>query len=336
MNHLGDPCGFDGLAYLEFGAQEISQLDTILRAFGFESANPDEPCSRWQQNGLEIIFDTRPGSFARTYAELHGPALAGVGLRVQHPELAWQRAVNAGARPLPATPETGPPQLAVQAMGGIALAFVEAGGTSGQGIDVGAAPGPLRGVDHLTFNVSTGHREYWNEFLASAFGFRRAFEAELLVDGARTMTTVMTSPCHGINLACNEPLDPASPLYRQMREFNGEGIQHVAFSTDDVVSLARRLVDADISPLRIPSSHYAGSTKPARRAGLDLACLQQHHIMLAERGEDSWMLQHFTEPLLGPVFFEFVQRVNFDEGFMQGTAETLLDTVSRLRERHDR
>src|SRR5690606_18668361 len=277
---------------------------------------------------LDAIADTTPGSFARTYAELHGPALAGVGLRAQHPALAWQRAVNAGARPLSATATIPPCEYAVLGMGGIALSFIDAALPRGRGAEAGALPGGLQGVDHLTFNVSTGQREFWNDFLAAAFGFHRAFEAELMVDGARTMTTVMSSPCRGINLACNEPLDPASPLYRQMREFNGEGIQHVAFATDDAVALARRLAAAGIKPLRIPPSHYVECAQQAQRAGQDLARLQSHHIMLAERGERSWMLQHFTEPLLGPVFFEFVQRVNFDEGFVQGTAETLLDTVS--------
>ncbi len=339
-----DPWGFDGFAFLEFGAVEAGPTGKLLSGLGFRLIGARDDLLVLRQGEIGVIVNAIPGSAARTYAEMHGPALAGLGLRVRSPDAAWARAIAAGA-----TPTTGPGQeilpgplapRSVKGIGGTTLYFAGAGEDPVAALLEHCAPPPagteapapfLRAIDHITFNVLPGNRAYWARFLGDAFRFRNVFEADLIVDGSRTRTTVMQSPCNRISLACNEPAGADSPLYEQMRRFNGEGMQHLAFLTDDILAAAARLDAAGLPVLPAPPDHHARVRAAHPRLPLDLAALQAKDVLIDGEERDgipAFILQRFTRPVLGPAFFEFVQRVNFPEGFVQRTAEALLKAVA--------
>jgi len=330
-----NPVGFDGLGFIEFGAIRCSQVVPILQALGFRATVMQDGFWVLHQGGIQAVVNARPGSWARNHAELHGPNLSGLGLRVRSPQLAWNRALDCGAHPLISTVDQTWPELyshAVSGIGGVGFYFLES--TQRQ---VAAEPGRgLTGVDHITFNVMPGNRIYWNNFLNCAFGFRNVFEADLVVDGTRSRTTVMQSPCNGVSLACNEPLDFGSPLHRQLHDLNGEGLQHLAFSTDDIVALADYLETTTLKALPVPADHYESAGPRAANLGLDIDLLRQLNILIDshDAAQSSGMLQRFTTPVLGPSFLEFVQRINFDQGFVQRTAQTLLKTIANRSQGH--
>ncbi len=192
-----------------------------------------------------------------------------------------------------------------------------------------AASAGLTYIDHLTHNVHRGNMQTWADFYQRVFNFReiRYFDIEGKVTGL--FSKAMTSPDGKIRIPLNESQDDKSQIEEFLHDYKGEGIQHVALGTDDIYahggSHARRGVQL--------SGHAryllrGASTARVPGHGEDVARLRERRILVdgAPTQGQGLLLQIFTQNVVGPCFFEIIQRKG-NEGFGEGNFKALFESL---------
>jgi 4-hydroxyphenylpyruvate dioxygenase len=233
---------------------------------------------------------------------------------------------------------------AIQGIGGSLIYLVDRYPGSASGITIydvdfvpvaGAGQHPegagLLEVDHLTHNVYAGRMDVWAQFYEKLFDFReiRYFD----IQGKRTGLTsrALTSPCGKIRIPINEPSDRKSQIQEYLDAYRGEGIQHIALSTADIFATVEGMRARGVRFLDTPDSYYERVDARVPGHGEDLARLRANRILIdgegldKERREDK-LLQIFTETVIGPIFFEIIQRKG-NEGFGEGNFRALFESI---------
>jgi 4-hydroxyphenylpyruvate dioxygenase len=261
--------------------------------------------------------------------------------RVVDARHAFERAVGEGAEPYTA-PDRSLDVPAIKGIGGSLIYFVERYGAEGSPYADDFAwqgePDPRpRGVgfyylDHLTHNVRRGRMDHWFDFYASIFNFRqiRFFNIEGKLTGLHSRA--LTSPCSRIRIPINESADDRSQIEEYLREYKGEGIQHIAVGTDDIYDATDRLAANGLQFMPAPPAVYYeqslgrvhGHTEPLER-------MRRHGILIdgegvIDGGSTKILLQVFSKTVIGPIFFEFIQRKG-DEGFGEGNFKALFESI---------
>jgi 4-hydroxyphenylpyruvate dioxygenase len=261
--------------------------------------------------------------------------------RVVDARHALARAVQLGAREYTGADKTlNVP--AIEGIGGSLIYFVERYGDNGSAYDAafewldGRDPKP-EGVgffylDHLTHNVRRGHMDEWFDFYSRIFNFKqiRFFNIEGKLTGLHSRA--LTSPCRRIRIPINESADDKSQIEEYLREYKGEGIQHIAVGTDDIYGATDRLAGNGLQFMPGPPAVYyeksfarvPGHTEPVER-------MKQHGILIdgegvVEGGTTKILLQVFSKTVIGPIFFEFIQRKG-DDGFGEGNFKALFESI---------
>jgi 4-hydroxyphenylpyruvate dioxygenase len=231
---------------------------------------------------------------------------------------------------------------AIRAIGGAALYLIDryADGTSIYDIDFEWLPGVdrhpagvgLQVIDHLTHNVYRGRMAHWAAFYERLFNFREIRHFDIHGQHTGLQSRAMTAPDNKIRIPLNEEGGQGGgQIEEYLLRFNGEGIQHIAMSTADlcttVDALRARGVPLMTAP---PSTYYEMLEERLPGHGQPTAALQQRGILLdgTTTGERKLLLQIFSECLVGPVFFEFIQRKG-DEGFGEGNFKALFESLER-------
>ncbi len=340
-----NPMGLDGFEFVEFSAPDPAVLDRVLRTLGFVpvAKHRSKEVTLYRQGQINFIINSEVGSYADYYAEEHGPGACGLAFRVRDSHQAYSRALELGAQPFEIP--TGPMELklpAIKGIGGAPLYLIDryAEGSSIYDIDfafiAGADPHPeaclLTEIDHLTHNVYRGRMDYWAGFYERLFNFQeiRYFD----IKGRKTglLSRAMSAPDGKIRIPLNEE---ASAGTGQIEEFlmayNGEGIQHIALSTPDIFATWDRL-NANGVPFMTPppDTYYEMLEERLPGHGEPVEEMQRRGILLdgSTDGEVRLLLQIFTETLLGPVFFEIIQRKE-DQGFGEGNFTALFESIER-------
>jgi 4-hydroxyphenylpyruvate dioxygenase len=191
----------------------------------------------------------------------------------------------------------------------------------------GDAPAPagagLLYVDHLTHNVHRGRMQEWAEFYQRLFNFReiRYFDIEGKLTGLKSKA--MTSPCGRIRIPINESSDDRSQIQEYLDAYHGEGIQHIALHAADIY----KTVDAlEVELLDTPDTYYELLDKRLPAHGEPLEELKKRKILLDGSPGGGLLLQIFTKTLIGPIFFEIIQRKG-DEGFGEGNFKALFESM---------
>ena len=184
-------------------------------------------------------------------------------------------------------------------------------------------------IDHLTNNVPVGKMDHWCEFYSKLFNFteRRYFN----IKGVKTglVSKVMQSPCNTINIPINEPAERGgkSQIQEYLDEYNGAGIQHIAFSTKGIVSTIENLRKKGIEFLDIPTTYYQVLKERLPIIKENIKDLE-HNQILADGDNDTYLLQIFTKNVIGPIFFEVIER-HGHKGFGEGNFQALFDAMER-------
>jgi len=192
------------------------------------------------------------------------------------------------------------------------------------------APAPagvgLAFVDHLTHNVHRGRMAEWAEFYERLFNFReiRYFDIEGKLTGLKSKA--MTSPCGRIRIPINESADDRSQIQEYLDAYHGEGIQHIALHTSDIYRTVDALRANGIELLDSPDTYYELVEKRLPRHGEPLEELQKRRILIDGNPAGGLLLQIFTKTLIGPIFFEMIQRKG-DEGFGEGNFRALFESM---------
>jgi 4-hydroxyphenylpyruvate dioxygenase len=297
----------------------------------------------YRQGDINFIVNAEPGSFAQAFAAKHGPSAPAMAFRVVDARHAYQRALSLGAKPAPT--QVGPMELnipAIEGIGGLQIYLVDRYGPKGSIYDVDfnwiGEPNPhpegcgLFYIDHLTHNVNRGNMNAWAEFYEKLFNFRqiRFFSIEGKLTGL--ISRAMTSPCGKIRIPINESVDDKSQIEEYLHKYHGEGIQHVALGSRNLYESIEALTRNGLAFMPgAPDTYYEKVAERIPGHGEPLERLKADRILIdgegvVEGGLTKVLLQRFSKTVIGPIFFEFIERKG-DEGFGEGNFRALFESI---------
>ena len=341
-----NPAGTDGFAFVEFAHPEPAKLHALFTQMGFAAVarHRTRKTTLYRQGDVNYLVSETPGSQAARFAAAHGPSVPSMAFHVVDANHAHARALSLGAKS--ATPEThGALTLdvpAIEGIGGSLIYFIDRYGDTGNAYDaefewLGPRDAKPTGrglyfIDHLTHNVHRGRMDFWFDFYARIFNFRqiRFFD----IEGRHTglFSRAITSPDGRIRIPLNESADDKSQIEEYLHSYKGEGIQHIACGTADIFATVGGLRDADMAFMPAPpDAYYERIDARLPGHGENIARLRKLGILIdgeqiAGRDGIGTLLQIFSANLIGPVFFEFIQRKG-NEGFGEGNFRALFESI---------
>ncbi|MDE8651246.1 4-hydroxyphenylpyruvate dioxygenase [Novosphingobium album (ex Liu et al. 2023)] len=350
-----NPIGLDGFEFVEFSAPEKGVLEPVFAAMGFAriARHRSKDVELWRQGGINFITNYEPRSPAWFFSREHGPSACGMGFRVHDAHRAYAELLARSAEPV--SVETGPMELRLPGIRGIgnsiiylidryerdgdrALSIYDIDFAYLPGVDRHPAGAGLKLIDHLTHNVYGGRMAYWADYYEKLFNFREIRYFDIKGEYTGLTSKALTAPDGKIRIPLNEEgegganMKKGGQIEEFLRQFNGEGIQHIALICDDLLatwdSLKRSGVPFMTAP---PATYYEMLDERLPGHGQPVGDLQARGILLdgsTQGGTQRLLLQIFAEATIGPVFFEFIQRKG-DEGFGEGNFKALFESMER-------
>ncbi len=338
-----NPAGTDGFEFVEFAHPEPEKLERLFGQMGFVpvARHRNKDITLYRQGDINYLLNREPGGHAARFVGEHGPCAPAMAWRVVNAQHALRRAVDLGA-----TEYTGPGKSldvpAVIGIGGSLLYFVDTYGEGGSAyareFDWLGEPDPRPEgfgffyLDHLTHNVVRGNMDTWYKFYHDTFNFReiRYFD----IAGKRTGLTsrALTSPDGKIRIPINESADDHSQIEEYLREYKGEGIQHIAIATNDIYASTDAIAERGMEFMPGPPDVYYEKSKTRVKDHQEpLDRLRKRGILIDGEGvvgggETRVLLQIFSKTVIGPIFFEFIQRKG-DNGFGEGNFKALFESI---------
>jgi len=336
-----NPMGTDGFEFIEYAAPDPAALGRLFVHMGFTAVarHRSKDVTLYRQGDVNFIINAEPDSFAQSFARMHGPSICAIAFRVKDAGKVFQHAVDAGAWPYQG--QVGPMELNIPAIKGIGdslIYLVDRYGAQGSIYDVDFVPidgveaeptgAGLSYIDHLTHNVHRGRMQEWAEFYERLFNFRevRFFDIEGKLTGLKSKA--MTSPCGKIRIPINESSDDKSQIQEYLDAYRGEGIQHVALGTDDIYATVEALRQTEVCFQDTPDTYFEQIDSRLPGHGEDLERLQRNRILIdgGPQQGGGLLLQIFTDTVIGPIFFEIIQRKG-NEGFGEGNFQALFESI---------
>ncbi|MBC8056147.1 MAG: 4-hydroxyphenylpyruvate dioxygenase [Rhizobiales bacterium] len=358
-----NPMGTDGFEFVEYAAPDPIALGQLFETMGFTpiAKHRTKSVTLYRQGEVNFIINAEPNSFAQRFARQHGPSVCAMAFRVNDAKQAYERALELGAWGF--DNHTGPMELNIPAIKGIGdslIYFVDR--WQGKG---GAAPGaignisiydvdfvPIEGahanpaggegdrsrthgsgltyIDHLTHNVHRGRMKEWADFYERLFNFRevRYFDIEGKLTGLKSKA--MTSPCGKIRIPINESSDDKSQIAEYLDLYHGEGIQHIAMGTDDIYATVDAMKTQGVAFQDTILTYYDLIDRRLPNHGENLDELKRLRILVDgathQGAPNELLLQIFTQTVIGPIFFEIIQRKG-DQGFGEGNFRALFESI---------
>ncbi|MBY0240674.1 MAG: 4-hydroxyphenylpyruvate dioxygenase [Burkholderiaceae bacterium] len=347
MSDLFDnPMGLMGFEFVEFASPTPGVLEPVFEAMGFTKVanHRSKQVTLYRQGGINFIINNEPGSAAAYFAAEHGPSACGMAFRVKNSQQAYRRALELGAQAVDMP--VGPMELrlpAIKGIGGAPLYLIDRfeEGKSIYDIDFEYIDGVDRNpvgfgmteIDHLTHNVYRGRMAYWAGFYEKLFNFRELRYFDIKGEYTGLTSKAMSAPDGKIRIPLNEESSKgAGQIEEYLMQFNGEGIQHIALFTPNLIDTLDRLKEAGVPLMDAPPATYYDMLEgrlPGHGEPVD--ALKTRGILLdgdTANGNRRLLLQIFSKTQLGPVFFEFIQRKG-DEGFGEGNFKALFESIER-------
>ena len=342
-----NPMGTDGFGFVEFAHPDPEKLDALFRQMGFTAVarHRTRRTTLYRQGDINYLVSAGPGTQAARFAQAHGPSVPSMAFRVVDAAHAMRRAIALGAEPV--DPADGALTLdipAIRGIGGSVLYFIDRYGETGSAFepafdwlgerDPAPAGQGLFYIDHLTHNVQRGRMDVWYEFYRRIFNFRqiRYFDIEGKMTGL--FSRALTSPDGRIRIPLNESADDRSQIEEYLHEYKGEGIQHIACGCSDIHATIERLRAGGLAFMPPPpDTYYENVDARLPGHGEDLPRLRRNGILIdgegvVEHRKARLLLQIFSANVIGPVFFEFIERKG-DDGFGEGNFRALFESIEQ-------
>ncbi len=338
-----NPAGTDGFEFVEFAHPNPDELRVLFTRMGYAltARHKTKAVELWQQGDITYVLNDEPGSHARRFVDAHGPCAPSMGWRVVDAAHAFAHAVAMGA-----TPYTLPDRVldlpAIEGIGGSLIYFTDRYGDGATPYDNDfnwiAAPKQagvgFHYLDHLTHNVHRGNMDKWFDFYSRLFNFRqiRFFDIEGKFTGLHSRA--LTSPCGRIRIPVNEDRGETGQIVEYLKRYNGEGIQHIAVGAEDLYDATDAIAERGLKFMpRPPMAYYELSKTRVVGHSEPIDRMAKHGILIdgegvVDGGETRILLQMFSKTVIGPIFFEFIQRKG-DDGFGEGNFRALFESIEQ-------
>jgi 4-hydroxyphenylpyruvate dioxygenase len=333
-----NPMGTDGFEFVEYASQKPQELAKLFENLGFTAVakHKSKEVTLYRQGDINFILNAEQDGQPKHFAETHGPSANAMAFRVRDVKKALTRAEELGYEIVQS--ENGPMELSIPALkgiGGSLVYLVDTYGDKGEiydtdfdffeGVDRHPQGVGLQYVDHLTHNVQRGNMDKWANYYEDLFNFReiRYFDIEGKVTGLKSRA--MTSPDGKIRIPINESSDDHSQIEEYLKEHNGEGIQHIALASKEIYESIETLRADGMDFMDTPDTYYDRTPDRIPNHGEDLERLRKNRILIDGQPNDI-LLQIFTNTVIGPLFFEIIQRKG-NEGFGEGNFQALFESI---------
>jgi 4-hydroxyphenylpyruvate dioxygenase len=352
----------EGTDYVEFYVGNAKQAaHYYMSAFGFQAlayAGPetgvkDRASYVVRQNKLTFVLTTpiRPDNDIADHIYKHGDGVKAIALRVQDAADAWEKTTSRGAENHYA-PEIRKDKDGQVVMSGIKLygdtvhLFIERKDYNGAFM-----PGYVKWenplfkptstgllyVDHCVGNVGWNQMNKWVNFYEEVMGFRNILsfdDKDISTEYSALMSKVMSSGNGFVKFPINEPAEgkKKSQVEEYLEFYKGEGVQHVAIATQDIVTTVKELMARGVEFLRVPTTYYDDLLDRVGHIDEDIAPLAELGI-LVDRDDEGYLLQLFSKPVQDrpTLFFEIIQRKGA-KSFGKGNFKALFEAIEREQE----
>lgn len=332
-----NPCGLDGFAFLEFSGPDQNKLHKQFIEMGFQAiaTHKSADITLYKQGNIEFIVNAQAHCQAAEHAKVHGPGACAMGFKVKDAEAAFNYAIAHGGTAFVDCPQAHHGIPAIEAIGGSVIYFVDeqhkpfakewnfknTAPVSGNG---------LVEIDHLTHNVFRGNMDKWAQFYEAIFNFAeiRFFNIKGKMTGL--VSRALGSPCGKIKIPLNESKDDHSQIEEFLHAYQGEGIQHIALTTENIYKTVNTLRTQGVKFLDVPDTYYEMLDSRLPWHQEPVAELNKEKILMDGEVDPAsgLLLQIFTENIFGPVFFEIIQRKG-NQGFGEGNFQALFEAIER-------
>jgi 4-hydroxyphenylpyruvate dioxygenase len=345
-----------GTDYVEFYVGNAKQAAHYYKsAFGFQSlayAGPetgmkDKVSYALRQNKLTLVFTTalRTGNPVADHVYLHGDGVKILALRTDDAVSGWEETIKRGAKnylePITLTDEFGKLIMSgIYTYGETVHLFIERKNYTGAFIP-GYKPWKplynppstgLQYVDHCVGNVGWNQMQPWVNFYEEVMGFRNILsfdDKDISTEYSALMSKVMSNGNGYVKFPINEPAGgkKKSQVEEYLDFYNGEGVQHVAMATNNIVETVMQLQERGVEFLKVPSSYYDDLLDRVGHIDEDINPLKELGI-LVDRDDEGYLLQIFTKPVEDrpTVFFEIIQRKGA-KSFGKGNFKALFEAI---------
>ncbi|MDI1364240.1 MAG: 4-hydroxyphenylpyruvate dioxygenase [bacterium] len=341
QNPPHNPLGLDGFEFVEFTSPDPAAMKALFEQLGFVAASTHKTkaVTRYKQGRINLLVNEEPTGQVADFRAAHGPSANGMAFRVNDVEAAYAEAIRRGAVAADAGKTVlGEGARVLEGIGGSMLYLVGRHGDLGTIYDgwdqvPGAALAEAKNnvgldlLDHLTHNVKRGQMSTWSSFYRDVFGFEEQKYFDIKGQATGLFSQAMIAPDKAIRIPLNESQDDHSQIEEFIRQYNGEGIQHLALTTPDIYETVEKLRARGVKLQDTIETYYELVDKRVPGHGEDLERLRKNRILLDGKvGEEGLLLQIFTENLFGPIFFEVIQRKG-NEGFGNGNFQALFESI---------
>ncbi|MEZ8186707.1 4-hydroxyphenylpyruvate dioxygenase [Shewanella sp. 5S214] len=333
-----NPLGLLGIEFTEFASPDTEYMHQVFIDFGFSMLKKakNNDIVYYKQNDINFLLNKGRAGFSADFAKSHGPAICSMGWRVEDANFAYTEAVARGAKPADDANKD-MPYLAIYGIGDSLIYFIDIFGEQNNIYQTDFVDleqpivTPEKGfmeVDHLTNNVYKGTMEKWANFYKDIFGFTevRYFD----ISGAQTalVSYALRSPDGSFCIPINEGKgNDKNQIDEYLGEYNGPGVQHLAFRSRDIVASLDAMEGTSIKTLDIIPEYYDTIFDKLPQVTEDHDRIK-HHQILVDGDDDGYLLQIFTKNLFGPIFIEIIQRKN-NLGFGEGNFTALFESIER-------
>lgn len=342
MNNSHNPLGLRGIEFTEFCSPDTGFMDDVFKAFGFSKLKSfkGKDITYYNQNDIHFLLNNEKAGFSATFAKSHGPAISSMGWRVDDAEQALAIAIDRGAKPAEDACKD-LPYPAIYGIGDSLIYFIDKFGANGNiyeaDFDDLADPVVVEdkgfiNIDHLTNNVYKGTMQTWADFYKNVFGFTEVRYFDIKGQKTALLSYALQSPCGTFCIPINEGKDDNNnQIDEYLDMYNGPGVQHIAFRSDNLLDSLDKLDRSVIDTLDINDDYYDEVFNRVPHVIEDHDRIHKHQVLVD--GDDSgYLLQIFTKNLFGPIFIELIQRKN-NLGFGEGNFQALFDSIERDQER---
>jgi len=353
-----DTFPINGTDFVEFYVGNAKQASHYYRtAFGFqlvgyrgpETGTRDRASYLLQQNKVRLLLTSplSPEHPAAAHVARHGDGVRDIALWVDDARLAFDLAVERGARPAQEPTvlrdDAGEVVIAgIHTYGDTIHSLVERRNYQGlflpgfQAVGPRYSPSPvgLQYVDHCVGNVELGAMNTWVNFYQDVMGFRNLIsfdDKDISTEYSSLMSKVVASGNDRIKFPINEPAKgrKKSQIDEYLDFYRGPGVQHLAIATDNIIETVTALRDRGVDFLQVPKAYYDSVLDRVGHIDEDLAPLKELGI-LVDRDDEGYLLQIFSKPVQDrpTLFYEIIQRKGA-KSFGKGNFKALFEAIER-------